>query len=74
MVVTNLTAVRTAPAQDLSRGFSLGVASLAVLFRIWQERRRHRRDLSRMSDHMLKDIGLTPGEALDEMAKPFWRA
>lgn len=40
----------------------------------WCERARQRRALRRMSDHMLDDIGISRTEALDEAAKPFWRA
>lgn len=42
--------------------------------RLWAERRRMRRALARMDEHLLKDIGLTPGEAENEIQKPFWRA
>jgi uncharacterized protein YjiS (DUF1127 family) len=37
------------------------------------ERSRQRRALSRLSDALLRDIGLTRGEAARESAKPFWR-
>ncbi|EWY37429.1 hypothetical protein N825_17620 [Skermanella stibiiresistens SB22] len=40
---------------------------------MWRRRALTRRDLSRMDRHMLSDIGLTEGQALDEVAKPFWR-
>ena len=39
----------------------------------WAERRRERRALLRLSDAMLKDIGLGRGDAFREAAKPFWR-
>lgn len=41
---------------------------------LWAERRCLRRALARMDEHLLRDIGLTLGEAADEAAKPFWRA
>jgi uncharacterized protein YjiS (DUF1127 family) len=35
-------------------------------------RRRSRVALSGLSDHMLRDIGMTRAEAESEMNKPFW--
>lgn len=39
----------------------------------WDLRRRTRKDLRGMTDHMLRDIGLDPFTAALEAAKPFWR-
>ena len=39
----------------------------------WQERARQRRDLAGISDHTLKDIGLSRAQVFDEYRKPFWR-
>jgi uncharacterized protein YjiS (DUF1127 family) len=39
----------------------------------WFERIRQRRHLGQLSDHMLKDIGLSRAEVESETAKPFWR-
>ena len=39
----------------------------------WTERRRKRRALLELSDHMLKDIGIGRGDAYREGSKPFWR-
>lgn len=47
---------------------------LAALIALWRERHSTRQHLARMSPHMLRDIGVTPGDAADEIAKPFWRA
>jgi hypothetical protein len=35
---------------------------------------RQRRDLARLDDHMLRDIGLTRAEALTEAQRPAWDA
>jgi uncharacterized protein YjiS (DUF1127 family) len=39
----------------------------------WFERVRQRRQLSELSNHMLKDIGLSRADVEAEVAKPFWR-
>lgn len=36
-------------------------------------RRRERQLLSRLDDHLLRDIGLAPDDARSEAAKPFWQ-
>jgi uncharacterized protein YjiS (DUF1127 family) len=38
----------------------------------WAGRARQRRDLAELDAHLLKDIGVTAGEARREAAKPFW--
>ena len=40
----------------------------------WLERRRQRRALLSLSDHMLKDIGISRADAYAEGVKPFWRS
>jgi uncharacterized protein YjiS (DUF1127 family) len=37
-------------------------------------RARERRDLAELSDHNLRDIGLTRHDVDLEISKPFWRA
>jgi uncharacterized protein YjiS (DUF1127 family) len=39
----------------------------------WLERTRQRRELSQLSSHMLKDIGLSRADVEAEVTKPFWR-
>ena len=51
-------------------------ASAAVVIEdmlAWFERVRQRRQLGELSDHMLKDIGLTRADVEAEVTKPFWR-
>jgi uncharacterized protein YjiS (DUF1127 family) len=43
-------------------------------FLIWLERSRQRQHLAMLSDHMLKDIGLTRVDVEAEVSKPFWEA
>ncbi|NNG04315.1 MAG: DUF1127 domain-containing protein [Inquilinus sp.] len=40
---------------------------------LWQFRLRSRRELSRLDQSMLRDIGLDPFSRAREVAKPFWR-
>ena len=41
---------------------------------IWLERSRQRQHLAMLSDHMLKDIGMTRADVEAEVSKPFWEA
>lgn len=50
------------------------VNTLVIAFQEWQERRRTRRELMRLTDYQLKDIGLSRVDAEEEFQKPFWRA
>lgn len=43
------------------------------LIAFWLDRRRQRRDLAWLDEHLLQDIGVSRGEAEHEIAKPFWR-
>jgi uncharacterized protein YjiS (DUF1127 family) len=46
---------------------------LADLVAVWERRARERRTLSEMSEHMLKDLGISRVDARRESEKPFWR-
>lgn len=46
---------------------------LVATLELWAERHRQRRALRELSDHMLKDIGLTHADVYRESMKPFWR-
>jgi uncharacterized protein YjiS (DUF1127 family) len=41
---------------------------------LWFERARQRRDLARLDDRMLRDIGVGRGAAWSESQKHFWQA
>lgn len=64
-----------APAERAPRASSLtGALARAVdAVLTWQERGRQRRQLMRLDDHLLRDIGLTRADVAAEWEKPFWR-
>lgn len=57
----------------IARALSLELIDLVTLLLVWQERFGGRRRLSRLSDHMLKDIGISRADAEREAGKRFWR-
>jgi len=57
------------------RGAKSGVAGrMLTTWRAWRRRARDRAELAGLDDRMLKDIGLTRGDAEFLSNKPFWRA
>ena len=46
--------------------------SIATTLSMWWRRRRSRERLADLSEHLLKDIGITRAEAEHEANKPFW--
>ena len=80
MVPQHLSALtrRQAAALRLARVLA-GLAAAWTLrisdgLQLWQERRRQRRALGSVSDHMLKDMGLSHSEVGREIGKRFWEA
>ena len=53
--------------------FGYGVVQAVAVGSVWLDRSRQRRQLAQLSDHMLRDIGLTRVDAWAEAEKPFWR-
>jgi uncharacterized protein YjiS (DUF1127 family) len=41
--------------------------------RAWRRRRVARRELTRLDERILRDIGIDPGTVNYEMQQPFWR-
>ncbi len=50
------------------------LSQLGETFHIWRHRYQTRRELARWSERDLHDIGLSWGEVVHEVDKPFWRA
>jgi len=46
---------------------------LIALLKTWRRRANERQTLVTMSDAMLRDIGITRCDAMNEASKPFWR-
>jgi uncharacterized protein YjiS (DUF1127 family) len=66
----------TLPSGELAR---LALLALWLLLRRaprtvtrWHERAKQRAALAELSDHLLRDIGITPRQARDESDKWFW--
>jgi uncharacterized protein YjiS (DUF1127 family) len=59
--------------RGLARALSLELIDLGNLLLVWQARWRERAHLDRLSDHMLKDIGISRLDADQESRKHFWR-
>ena len=57
----------------LARALSLELIDFGNLLLMWQARWRERGRLDRLSDHMLKDLGISRADASREVRKPFWR-
>lgn len=52
--------------------FNRRTPDLLSRIRRWSELSRQRRELARLSDEMLKDIGISRIDALREAKRPFW--
>jgi len=49
------------------------LAALLDLIRTWRRRAYERQILAGMNDQLLRDIGITRCDAMNEASKPFWR-
>jgi uncharacterized protein YjiS (DUF1127 family) len=71
MSVRALPPARRRLASRLGLVQRLAASGLARLLH-WHELARQRRALRALSDHMLKDIGISRAEAEREASRPFW--
>ncbi len=60
----------------LNTGFATPAnsASLMDTLNTWYVRWQERRELAALDQRALDDIGLSRGDVLTEISKPFWRA
>jgi uncharacterized protein YjiS (DUF1127 family) len=73
-MATNSVSFRKPARQWSARDLGALLASAMEVIGSWYGRYRQRRALAALSDSMLKDLGLSRGEAYRESAKPFWQA
>ncbi|WP_207460643.1 DUF1127 domain-containing protein [Azospirillum sp. SYSU D00513] len=59
--------------RGIGRGIGGALTALFDTLALWAERRRQRRDLEALPDHLLSDIGVSRSDAANEADKPFWR-
>jgi uncharacterized protein YjiS (DUF1127 family) len=57
----------------LAHALSLELIDLGNLLLLWLTRYRERRKLETLSDHLLKDMGVSRADAEREAMKKFWR-
>ena len=70
MLRNSPTAAAIAPIQPIESRQS---GQLPALAESWLQRRRTRRALAELDERLLRDIGLTPSEAIAESTMPFWK-
>jgi uncharacterized protein YjiS (DUF1127 family) len=49
------------------------LVAAAATIELWMERAGQRRQLARLNDFQLKDIGLSGADVENEVSRPFWR-
>ena len=55
---------------QLKDWFSMLISQLQT----WRERSRQRKALTQLSPYLLKDIGLSRSDMINEAQKPFWKS
>lgn len=50
------------------------LSALRTMVTSWLHNYEVRRDLDRLDDHLLRDVGFDPREARVEAARPFWES
>jgi uncharacterized protein YjiS (DUF1127 family) len=68
-----LPAASTSTASTRVAAFLLAARRMARLVWVWRSRAESRRTMSMLSDHVLRDIGVTRADVDREVMKPFWR-
>jgi uncharacterized protein YjiS (DUF1127 family) len=67
-------ALRSTPAISRRTERRLGLAQHVVrLFRLWRRRAADRRELRRLDQRTLRDLGISPAQLEYDLSRPFWR-
>jgi uncharacterized protein YjiS (DUF1127 family) len=70
---SSMTFSRRKPVNSAWRRVAARGRGIGEAVAVWLERVRTRRHLTRLNDHMLKDIGISRTDVAREAEKPFWR-
>lgn len=62
------------PQLEIRPGLRHWLRTVIATGELWLERARERRELMRLNQHMLRDLGITRTQAEVEGQKPFWQA
>jgi uncharacterized protein YjiS (DUF1127 family) len=72
--ISEWTRWRAHDGRNDGRGLTARLKQLKDLLALWRRRAYERETLAGLSDQMLRDIGITRCDAINEASKPFWRA
>jgi uncharacterized protein YjiS (DUF1127 family) len=61
-------------ARGMLRSLAGSAATAQTLVAMWLQRSRARAELEQLDEHLLRDVGLSREQVLQETAKPFWIA
>lgn len=74
--MSTLTSTQRIPLRQwigIGQALRASAAMVRGTLRTWRERARSRRELRELDDYLLRDIGVSRGEADFIASKPFWR-
>lgn len=66
--------LRTQAVPARTSNLIVALSQAADTLFLWQGRARQRRQLAGLDARLLRDMGISRGEALAEASKPFWQA
>lgn len=72
--MNNGVAAYSGRTQPMTTGLGRLIGDAAAMITLWQSRRRDRRAVGRLDDHMLRDIGVDRFTAEQIGGRPFWKA
>jgi uncharacterized protein YjiS (DUF1127 family) len=73
-ILQPISSAATLTRQRSDRRAQRALERLCELLLAWQERARQRHHLESLSDHMLRDIGLSRADIMAETTKRFWQS